>query len=618
MAEISKRKTTPALLCLASLVLFTGCVTRQVSVARIGPSAAYEEAMDSALTTDRPASTALIVLRRYGLEQEYREAPDKCLVALWPRALADGRRDAFYAMAELCFLRAKDLDCPAWRFGDRVRARDAYLGAALSAYLYLFSDRADPLPSAYDRRLRLACDLYNVALGKAFSDAAGRVTLRSENRHTPLGEVTLALDTPERAEALAAFDRILLADQFAVRGLGIRNRTSGLGAPVIAVKRRELNRPFQQAAGATVFLSCEESTALVSGPLKGTLRVVMAVDSQELSIGGRKVPLETDQTTPLAYALDNPLVWKLGKQVFRLGRSPMQTGIYPMEPYVPGKIPVLFVHGTMSSPFLWADMWNTLSADPEIRRRYQFWFYFYESSNPLVISAARLRESITSKIAMLDPSGKDPALQQLVIIGHSQGGLLTKMTAVDTGDALIQAFTGHPLAELGLSAEDKAKAERYAIFTPLPQVKRVVFISTPHRGSYQASGFARMLVRRLVALPADLTQFGSFLSRLQQQLALPAQFRRLPTSVDGMSPTNPVMLRLAEIPMAPGVVANSIIPIKGDDVPPAGKDGMVAYASAHLDGVESEFVVRAGHSCQRNPLVIEEVRRILLKHLAGR
>jgi hypothetical protein len=35
-----------------------------------------------------------------------------------------------------------------------------------------------------------------------------------------------------------------------------------------------------------------------------------------------------------------------------------------------------------------------------------------------------------------------------------------------------------------------------------------------------------------------------------------------------------------------------------------------------VDYAESEFIVRSGHSCQMNPLTIEEVRRILLKQLA--
>ncbi len=42
---------------------------------------------------------------------------------------------------------------------------------------------------------------------------------------------------------------------------------------------------------------------------------------------------------------------------------------------------------------------------------------------------------------------------------------------------------------------------------------------------------------------------------------------------------------------------------------------MVKYTSAHVDYAESEFIVRSDHSCQGNPLTIEEVRRILLENL---
>jgi len=67
--------------------------------------------------------------------------------------------------------------------------------------------------------------------------------------------------------------------------------------------------------------------------------------------------------------------------------------------------------------------------------------------------------------------------------------------------------------------------------------------------------------------------------------------------------------------VGPLITGHSIIAIDGNDTPPAGDDGVVKYTSAHVDYVESEFIVRSGHSCQSHPLVIEEVRRILLEHL---
>jgi hypothetical protein len=45
-----------------------------------------------------------------------------------------------------------------------------------------------------------------------------------------------------------------------------------------------------------------------------------------------------------------------------------------------------------------------------------------------------------------------------------------------------------------------------------------------------------------------------------------------------------------------------------------GNDGVVEYKSAHVEGVESEKIVRTFHSSQAFPETIEEVRRILLLH----
>jgi hypothetical protein len=81
-----------------------------------------------------------------------------------------------------------------------------------------------------------------------------------------------------------------------------------------------------------------------------------------------------------------------------------------------------------------------------------------------------------------------------------------------------------------------------------------------------------------------------------------------------MSPKNPALLTLAEIPVRAPIHAHSIIAVKGDGPPERGGDGVVKYTSARQDYVESEFVVRSGHSCQDRPEVIEEVRRILLEH----
>jgi len=204
----------------------------------------------------------------------------------------------------------------------------------------------------------------------------------------------------------------------------------------------------------------------------------------------------------------------------------------------------------------------------------------------------------------------------MVVIGHSQGGLLTKLTATDTGEKILQAvLKTNRLEDLKLSAAQQDSIRHYTCYEALPFVKRVIFVSTPHRGSYLAGNFARRIARKFVTLPSKLVKRTKELAGLTEKLNLPKELRGTPTSLDSMSPKNPVLLALADIPLAPTVKGHSIVAVQGNGDYRQGKDGLVTYSSAHVDYVESEFIVRAFHSCQGEPPTIEEVRRILHEHL---
>jgi hypothetical protein len=258
-------------------------------------------------------------------------------------------------------------------------------------------------------------------------------------------------------------------------------------------------------------------------------------------------------------------------------------------------------------------MLNVLSNTRTLRDRYQFWFYFYETANPISFSALKLRDALTEAVETLAPQG--PALRQMVVVGHSQGGLLTKMTAIDSGQRLWDAFSRRPLEELNLKPETKDLLRRMKFVKPLPFVREVIFISTPHRGSYVAgwglshwaSSFAR-LPRALAGVTAEVFQ-----GNLDALLFDPEQAAF--GAIANMTPGSRFIEALAATPIVPGVGAHSIIPVTGD-LPPEGQgDGVVKYDSAHIDGVDSELVVtHQSHSAQSNPLAIEEVRRILFEH----
>jgi hypothetical protein len=72
----------------------------------------------------------------------------------------------------------------------------------------------------------------------------------------------------------------------------------------------------------------------------------------------------------------------------------------------------------------------------------------------------------------------------------------------------------------------------------------------------------------------------------------------------------------------PWVTYHNIVGVVGYNESPEevaeGSDGVVAFASAHLDNVASEVIVDADHvNVHRHPLAVLEVRRILLEHLAS-
>jgi triacylglycerol esterase/lipase EstA (alpha/beta hydrolase family) len=250
-----------------------------------------------------------------------------------------------------------------------------------------------------------------------------------------------------------------------------------------------------------------------------------------------------------------------------------------------------------------------------VRDHYQVWLFSYSTGNPIPYSSMLLREALTSAVNDLDPEHKDPALRKMVVMGHSQGGLLTKMTVIESGDQFWNNITRVPLTSVVTTEETRKILEKSLFVHPLPFVRRVVFVATPQRGSFFAGSRLAHLGARLVTLPLDLTHLSADLLLKNQKTLAFAGMAKLPTAVDNMTPGNSFIRTLASIPVSPDVHAHSIIAVKGDGPFEDGNDGIVEYKSAHIDGVDSELVVRSGHSCQAHPNTLAEVRRILILHL---
>lgn len=602
-------------------LLLPACAT-PIGVKRVDAQRVHRSLTADALSTGNPSAKSLQALHRDGLSSAWRKDPAGALEALRQRFLAEPNLARLFALAELSFVHAERGGGAAW-----------YRASAVYAYAYLFPgpEPGRELPDPFDPRLRAAANLYNRGLTLGLR-APGEGPLDLSPRALPLPFGTLVVEAPEGGFEWGGHrlvDFVPIAE-LEVRGLSSRRRQSGIGAPLaprmgppIAGESPEQAARMRWVPGrvrlaCTLLLRLEKPLeALASGEVRGSAELLAFSREETVSIDGREIPVEFEPTAALAFSLADSPLWDLEIRGF-LGRPvdlEADTQLVALAPYQRGRIPVVFVHGTASSPGRWAEMLNELAADPLLRARYAAWFFFYNTGNPILYSAFQLRQSLEQAVRELDPGGDDPALRQMVLVGHSQGGLLVKLQAVESGDRFWSNVSDLPLESLDFDPEAEALLRGAFFFSPTSGVRRVIFISTPHGGSFRAGPRVGNLLRRLVRTPGNVARVAAELFADDEAERTRRRFDRIPTSIDNMTPGSDFLEALQDLPLAPGITAHSIIPVLLPGPPEGQNDGVVAFESAHIAGVESERVVVSGHSVQGHPEAVAEVRRILLLHV---
>jgi pimeloyl-ACP methyl ester carboxylesterase len=288
--------------------------------------------------------------------------------------------------------------------------------------------------------------------------------------------------------------------------------------------------------------------------------------------------------------------------------------MYMFEPYQRGKIPVVMIHGLLSTPLTWTTMFNDLRADPTLRDNYQFWFYLYPTGDSYLETAADLRQTLAKLRRVLDPHHQDPALDQMVLVGHSMGGLVAKLQTVQSGDSFWRLVSQQPIQQAHFQPRTRAELERLYFFESDPGIRQVIFIGTPHHGSKLSPSLPAKLAAQFVTLPKKIANTAAEAMKEDPKLG-PMFDLGKDTSLDLLGPKAPALEVLAALPRAPAVHYHTIL----GDIYGAGKDGsdgIVPYQSAHLPEAESEVVVDASHlNIHHHPRAVLEVWRILLDHL---
>jgi pimeloyl-ACP methyl ester carboxylesterase len=645
-----------ALCAILSLAALPGCAS--IRVDRTHRSGLFAAWRASAVLRDELSPRTQQTLRQWDLADQYAKSPDEVAAKLHAEAVRNPQPELLFALAEVNYLRGRKAEKH-----DCTHATAYYYLCAGYAYHYIFDDPPRPAPdmetnlstvgystgprpvhavprsSIFDPRFRLACELYNTSLAKCIAAAqrVGQLDPRHELRLPTLDGKGFNLSVVHNGFTWKPeeFGELLIAADYKVVGVANQHRTYGLGVPLIATRASGADKdddarafyPRQASFAASAFFRFEGSLADLGTRRCGRLELYNPLTIQAVEASGQIVPLESDLTTPLAYFLAHSNLNDITDIIgfVRGDRILGQTGIRMLAPYQPGKIPVVLVHGLLSSPLTWAPVMNDLQADPTLRDRYQFWYYYYPTGSPYLASAAELRRQLAQLRDEVDPQHQDAALDNMVFVGHSMGGLISRLMTVDSGDDFWKLVSEEPFDKLKLPDSARAELHQTFFFQRESCVTRCIFIGTPHHGSKLSPSPLGRLAVHLVRLPRELMTASQDLAKDNPDLPTMLRTRPLPTSVDLLAPNAPALQLMAARPRPERVHFHSIIGVvsttttdverwlAGDGRDPG--DGVVPYKSAHIDNVDSEMVVPADHfHVHHHPLAIQEVRRVLMEH----
>ncbi len=412
-----------------------------------------------------------------------------------------------------------------------------------------------------------------------------------------------------------------------------RHLRNGFGLPVVV---RVDSRKFgvadaafassRQSVAATAVLRFdipgnENALQKFAGPVyldhaAAVLDLVNPVEIAAVKIGTTSPHLAADLTAPLLDVLDGTPPSGIQGFLQPFGRGDTQPQLEFLEPHIPGRIPVVFIHGLASDEGTWFDLINELRAWPEFHRRFEPWLFRYPTGASFLYVSAVLRHQLTEAIACLDPDGRDPALRRIVLIGHSMGGLHAKMMVVDSGTAIWDAVATVPIDAVRAPPDAKQFLTRLAFFRPVPQVTRVVYIATPHRGSVLASLGVGRLASLAVREPADMKALHDRLMDANPGAFRPEYSRDVLTTIDLLQPKSPTLQVLDRLRPACWVATHSIIGDAHASLFGGRDDYVVAVESAHSPGARSEICVPAKHTrVHHHPQSLAEIQRILSQHL---
>jgi pimeloyl-ACP methyl ester carboxylesterase len=595
----------------------TGCAP--VTVQQTTLQHTYTDVRADVLTTGELSQMTQQVLRMQGVLTAAQD-PARAFQDLEARSTREPDDDQQIALAEIALLNAMRTES-----SDPTTAANWYVLAAARSYDFLFAKA--PAHPLFDLRYERMWVFYLRAVAGVLQQLKSTNGSFAAQQRTVFGQQYLVeIASGPGLFDPNTFDELLFAAEMNFEGLANRHRRFGLGLALVGFRKNTLTQPADRffpkvgtSQAVTALVRFEPAATGARTTRVAHLFFYDAMNVEAIDLNGVQVPLAADFTAPFGLLISRTVLKSIGlAQTFSSENWLNQAGFYMTEPFDPHKIPIITVHGLLSSPITWINLQNDLMDDPVLRKRYQIWHFAYPPGLPILVSAQLFREKLEELYNFFDPHAQSPALRNTIVIAHSMGGLLTKTAVADSGDQLWERIFQKPPADLGLTTSLQEQLNRILRFRRFPIITRVVFIAVPHRGSLLAESFAGKIGRLLIAVPAAvltpvrlmMEQGGAFMAPDVKEALMED-----PTSIKGLSPQNPMIQTLAGLAVDRGVPFHSIIGDRGLGDGERGSDGVVPYKSAHLEGAESELIVPSDHAATAHPLTVLEVKRILKLHL---
>lgn len=636
-------------LIITTLLLLSGCATlRQfgpsVQVGTVTPGQYIALKRGDILTSGKLSAATIETLRVAGLDETTCAKPGLPCIEAMEASIVVREEDKRSTLAELWLQQAMAMPTPKPKRGAEPATAvadasfqprlDAWMQVARQAYAYLFFTERTANQRGFEDRQTQVRDYYNLAVQESavmlFAAYSTR-QVRNDNGRFQLGRWTFVLAPPDAGAAQDTREPIELVPAASMSFTGTLrsvHRRDGFGAELVAV----MADPATTGPAASADAGGERSWSEMPSPSMTVLLrfsgknlwEVLRDDEPELEIHdpyqiavvelhGEQVPLAANFTAGYALWLARSNFSRQSLRTLFGGKGGIdRPHLFMMQPYDPNRRVLLMIHGLASSPEAWVNVANELMRDDEIRRDFQIWQFYYPTNMPIALSHDAIRHTLADVMQHYDPSGRSAASHDMVLVGHSMGGMISRLMVSSSGDHLVDTLLA--TAQMSPAQREllRTKGAPVLTFQPEPEVSRVVFIATPHRGTDVAGTRVGRWIGRVVRLPLTVLEDVATVANDGRVDRDDGKHGYQMNSIQNLDKDDPFVKAVADLPMSPRVRYHSIIArAKADGPLEKTDDGLVPYWSSHLPNAVSEKVIVSGHSVQEATPAIVELRRIL-------